>query len=266
MHESRLVVDCLVAACTSAMAIVVLRRFAVLWGLVDHPDQRKQHHGDVPLVGGLAIFIGMAAGAACYGQFQGFEITLLGTAAVLVLLGALDDRFDLSVRDRLLIQTIVILTVIASSGVYIHTLGRIFGHEVTLGWFGVPVTVVAVIGLVKSLALETARSGVTVNAVCPGYADTDMATASIDNVAAKTGKSRWMERLGGNYSASPLEVNGLIYIFSEEGKVYTLEPDSKEYKLLASGELEGRLMASPAVADGAMFVRSDTHLYRIEEK
>ena len=159
MHESRLVVDCLVAACTSAMAIVVLRRFAVLWGLVDHPDQRKQHHGDVPLVGGLAIFIGMAAGAACYGQFQGFEMILLGTAAVLVLLGALDDRFDLSVRDRLLIQTIVILTVIASSGVYIHTLGRIFGHEVTLGWFGVPVTVVAVIGLVNAFNMMDGIDG-----------------------------------------------------------------------------------------------------------
>ena len=82
---------------------------------------------------------------------------------------------------------------------------------------------------------------------------------------AKTGKIRWTERLGGNYSASPLEVNGRIYIFSEEGKVYTLEP-ANEYKLLASGELNGRLMASPAVADGAIFVRSDTHLYRIEEK
>jgi outer membrane protein assembly factor BamB len=82
---------------------------------------------------------------------------------------------------------------------------------------------------------------------------------------AKTGEIRWTERLGGNYSASPLELNGKIYIFSEEGKVYTLEP-ANEYKLLATGELEGRLMASPAVADGAIFVRSDTHLYRIEEK
>jgi NAD(P)-dependent dehydrogenase (short-subunit alcohol dehydrogenase family) len=48
----------------------------------------------------------------------------------------------------------------------------------------------AVIGLVRSLALETARSGVTVNAVCPGYADTDMVAAGLDTITAKTGVSR----------------------------------------------------------------------------
>ena len=48
----------------------------------------------------------------------------------------------------------------------------------------------AVIGLVRSLALETARSGVTVNAVCPGYADTDMVAGAIDAITAKTGQSR----------------------------------------------------------------------------
>jgi NAD(P)-dependent dehydrogenase (short-subunit alcohol dehydrogenase family) len=48
----------------------------------------------------------------------------------------------------------------------------------------------AVIGLVRSLALETARAGVTVNAVCPGYADTDMVAAGLDTISAKTGVSR----------------------------------------------------------------------------
>lgn len=48
----------------------------------------------------------------------------------------------------------------------------------------------AVVGLVKSLAAETAASGVTVNAVCPGYTDTDLVRESLDRIAAKTGRSR----------------------------------------------------------------------------
>lgn len=159
MLEPQMFFDCLVATCTSAIAIVVVRRFAISLGLVDHPDQRKQHVGVVPLVGGLAILMGVLAGAACYGQFHGFEKTLLGTAVVLALLGALDDRFDLSVRDRLLTQTIVILAVIATTGVYIHTLGRIFGHEVTFGVLGPPLTVIAVIGLVNAFNMMDGIDG-----------------------------------------------------------------------------------------------------------
>jgi NAD(P)-dependent dehydrogenase (short-subunit alcohol dehydrogenase family) len=48
----------------------------------------------------------------------------------------------------------------------------------------------AVIGLVRSLALETARSGVTVNAVCPGFTETDLLEGSIDNIMRKTGRTR----------------------------------------------------------------------------
>lgn len=48
----------------------------------------------------------------------------------------------------------------------------------------------AVIGLVRSLALETAKSGVTVNAVCPGFTETDLLEGSIDNIIQKTGRSR----------------------------------------------------------------------------
>lgn len=159
MQELRLILGGLVAACTSAVAIIVMRRLASPLGLVDHPDRRKQHLGDIPLVGGLSIFMGMVAGAVCYSAFRGFEGILLETAAVLALLGALDDRFGLSVRDRLLTQTIVILTVISSTGVYIHTLGHIFGHEVILGWLGVPMTVLAVIGLVNAFNMMDGIDG-----------------------------------------------------------------------------------------------------------
>lgn len=53
-----------------------------------------------------------------------------------------------------------------------------------------------VIGLTRTLALETARSGVTVNAICPGYTETDIVRDAVANIAAKTGKSEAEARAG----------------------------------------------------------------------
>lgn len=80
---------------------------------------------------------------------------------------------------------------------------------------------------------------------------------------AKTGRVQWKERIGGNYSASPIAADGRIYFFSENGEAVVLAT-GKQFKLLTRNRLDGRFMASPAVAGQALFLRTDTHLYRIE--
>ena len=79
---------------------------------------------------------------------------------------------------------------------------------------------------------------------------------------AKTGKENWRARLGGNHSASPIYADGRIYFLSEEGESVVIAP-GKELKHLATNQLDGRTLASMAVANGSIFIRSETHLYRI---
>jgi outer membrane protein assembly factor BamB len=80
---------------------------------------------------------------------------------------------------------------------------------------------------------------------------------------AKTGNVHWNERIGGNYSAALLAAEGHIYFFSEEGKT-TIISAGPEFKKLAENQLGDGFMASPAVSGKALFLRSRTELYRIE--
>ena len=81
---------------------------------------------------------------------------------------------------------------------------------------------------------------------------------------AMTGKVVWSERIGGHYSASPLAAGDRIYLFSEEGKTTVLAA-GREYKKLAESQLGDGFMASPAVSGNAIFLRSRSNLYRVEE-
>lgn len=86
----------------------------------------------------------------------------------------------------------------------------------------------------------------------------------ISALDAHTGATLFRERLGGNYSASPVAVADRVYFFSETG-VTSVVAAKSEFELLAKNELDGRIMATPAFVDGAIYLRTDTHLYRIEE-
>jgi outer membrane protein assembly factor BamB len=80
---------------------------------------------------------------------------------------------------------------------------------------------------------------------------------------AATGQLHWRQRLGGAFSASPVFADGRVYFLNETGETTVIEP-ATEFKELAKNKLPGRTLASFAIAGRAIFVRTDTHLYRIE--
>ena len=84
-------------------------------------------------------------------------------------------------------------------------------------------------------------------------------------VEARTGKVAWSERVGGNYSASPITDGKRIFFLSEEGKT-TVVAAKPEFKVLATNQLDGGFMASPAVHRDALILRTKTHLYRVANK
>jgi outer membrane protein assembly factor BamB len=78
-----------------------------------------------------------------------------------------------------------------------------------------------------------------------------------------TGKEVWKERIGGNFAASPVYADGRLYFFNQQGKAVVLKA-GRTYDALATNTLESGCMASPAVSGKALFVRTKTHLYRLE--
>lgn len=93
------------------------------------------------------------------------------------------------------------------------------------------------------------------------FMTTDAGVASA--VEAKTGAVVWTGRIGGTHSASPVYADGRVYFFSEDGKTIVVEA-GRTFKVLAENTLGDGFMASPAIAGKAFFVRSHSHLYRIE--
>lgn len=87
-------------------------------------------------------------------------------------------------------------------------------------------------------------------------------TGILSCLEAKSGALVWMKRIGGEFSASPIYADGKIYLIDEAGKSTVIRP-GREFDLVAESTLDEGALASPAAVDGALFIRTRTHLYRI---
>ncbi len=82
-------------------------------------------------------------------------------------------------------------------------------------------------------------------------------------VEAATGEVVWTERIGGKHAASPIYADGRLYFFSQEGVTTVIKP-GRSLNVLATNTLDAGFMASPAASGKAFYLRTRTHLYRVE--
>jgi len=141
--------------------LLVLARVAPRLGLVDRPGGRKEHVGAVPLVGGLAMFVGFAFSILMLQESLSPLRALLAGASLLVIIGVLDDLHELSSASRFAVQIGAALMMVYWGGVELLDLGQLVvpGSLVELGFWSVPLTVFATVGVINALNMVDGVDG-----------------------------------------------------------------------------------------------------------
>ena len=124
--------------------ILILKPVAIKAGLVDHPCTRKNHIGQIPLIGGVSIFLCLAI---LYYKLPFDNYAYILAASLIVICGIIDDYKPLHSKLRLIVEAIAAWIIIKWGGVEIYSLGNLLGFgEINLGAFSTPFTIFAIIG------------------------------------------------------------------------------------------------------------------------
>jgi len=145
---------------TAFFCVITFRPIAIGFGLVDKPNARKQHSGEVPLVGGLAIYVAIVFSSFLFVHFDSnYKLYLISTSFI-VLIGALDDFYDLDAGLRLIAQFLIASLMVFGADIYIFNLGDILGNgSVELGLFGPIFTMLAVVAAINAFNMVDGVDG-----------------------------------------------------------------------------------------------------------
>lgn len=142
------------------MLVPILRKFAPALGLVDHPDDRKQHEGIIPLIGGIVIFPVFMLVSHLSGETFAQSWPLHLAIVILLGTGAVDDRLHLPPFIKFGLQFVAAFLVVIPGGAVLYDLGNLFGMGAfELGWMSYPFSIVAVVLLINAINLMDGLDG-----------------------------------------------------------------------------------------------------------
>ena len=149
----------LLAAVVLCFALTPLARRL---GWIDSPDLRKQHSGDIPLVGGPAIFLATFCAIAWMGGWNGSLQVLAWSSAIVLLTGLVDDRRHIRVPLRFALQVLALLCMIWAGGVVLNNFGNLFWPQMlNLGPLAMPITVFSALGVINAFNMIDGLDGLS---------------------------------------------------------------------------------------------------------
>lgn len=148
--------------------LFLFRKLAKKIHLVDKPNERKKHDGEVPLVGGISIYLTLMIALWFKPELLLYSDIYVLCSSVLLIIGIIDDKYDVDFRIRLVVQILISCTMIFGAGLSLKSLGGlVFGHEVVLGPLGYIVTVFAVLGAINAFNMVDGIDGLLGGLVIP---------------------------------------------------------------------------------------------------
>jgi UDP-GlcNAc:undecaprenyl-phosphate GlcNAc-1-phosphate transferase len=148
----------IVAMAVAMAGLPLLAKLATKWGIVDHPGGRKVHSAPIPRIGGLAMAVGVFVAAAIVIDLHAPDRWFLVSAAVLVIFGGLDDRFDLDYRVKFIGQLLAVVIVVIVGDVRIFAL-TLDDRVLLPAWLSLPLTVIFLVGITNAVNLADGLDG-----------------------------------------------------------------------------------------------------------
>ncbi|WP_211294048.1 UDP-N-acetylglucosamine--undecaprenyl-phosphate N-acetylglucosaminephosphotransferase [Vibrio gangliei] len=144
----------------SFVVLFFFRKIAQKIDLVDRPSGRKNHEGAVPLVGGISVGVTFLYYLLLNPTSVPYSYHFAASIALLLIVGALDDKFDISFKIRFVVQGALALAMMYFADVKLHSLGNILGFgDIHLGWVGYLITIFAVVGAINAFNMVDGIDG-----------------------------------------------------------------------------------------------------------
>lgn len=130
------------------------------FGWLDTPDERKRHETPTPAIGGFGMFLAVLLPMIWLEGFSQQNIGFLIGSLLLIVVGALDDKFTVDWKIRIAVQALAALSMIFISGVRAEHIGPLFGFgDIELGWISIPFTIFATLGIINALNMFDGLDG-----------------------------------------------------------------------------------------------------------